>query len=172
MEVGPASGDVGADAGPSSSALVLGQSSETVIVDRTKHPSGIEPTLQNIVATVDLGVKLELKTIALGARNAEYNPKVCPHATFKVISLCQKAVLSRFFILQRFAAVIIRIRDPKTTALVFASGKMVKIVILKCPAAPCMNSWRETWTALPQVVTGAKNEDLAKTAARKVSDMS
>ena len=26
---------------------------------------------------------------------------------------------------QRFAAVIIRIREPKTTALVFASGKMV-----------------------------------------------
>lgn len=30
--------------------------------------------------------------------------------------------------LQRFAAVIIRIRDPKTTALVFASGKMVSYV--------------------------------------------
>ena len=28
--------------------------------------------------------------------------------------------------LQRFAAVIIRIREPKTTALVFASGKMVR----------------------------------------------
>ena len=27
--------------------------------------------------------------------------------------------------LQRFAAVIMRIRDPKTTALIFASGKMV-----------------------------------------------
>ena len=26
---------------------------------------------------------------------------------------------------QRFAAVIMRIRDPKTTALIFASGKMV-----------------------------------------------
>ena len=27
--------------------------------------------------------------------------------------------------LQRFAAVIMRIREPKTTALIFASGKMV-----------------------------------------------
>ena len=27
---------------------------------------------------------------------------------------------------QRFAAVIMRIRDPKTTALIFASGKMVR----------------------------------------------
>lgn len=27
--------------------------------------------------------------------------------------------------MQRFAAVIMRIREPKTTALIFASGKMV-----------------------------------------------
>jgi TATA-box binding protein (TBP) (component of TFIID and TFIIIB) len=27
---------------------------------------------------------------------------------------------------QRFAAVIMRIREPKTTALIFASGKMVR----------------------------------------------
>lgn len=78
--------------------------------------SGIVPTLQNIVATVNLGCRLELKTIALHARNAEYNPK-------------------------RFAAVIMRIREPKTTALIFASGKMV--------------------------VTGAKSEDDSKLAARK-----
>lgn len=61
--------------------------------------SGIVPTLQNIVATVNLSARLDLKTIALHARNAEYNPK-------------------------RFAAVIMRIREPKTTALIFASGKM------------------------------------------------
>lgn len=42
---------------------------------------------------------------------------------------------------QRFAAVIMRIREPKTTALIFASGKMV--------------------------VTGAKSEDDSKLAARK-----
>ncbi|KAK1288021.1 TATA-box-binding protein 1 [Acorus calamus] len=48
---------------------------------------------------VNLGCKLDLKAIALQARNAEYNPK-------------------------RFAAVIMRIREPKTTALIFASGKM------------------------------------------------
>ncbi|KAJ3125133.1 TATA box-binding protein-like protein 2 [Nowakowskiella sp. JEL0407] len=78
--------------------------------------SGILPTLQNIVATVNLDVKLDLKTIALHARNAEYNPK-------------------------RFAAVIMRIREPKTTALIFASGKMV--------------------------VTGAKSEEASNLAARK-----
>lgn len=64
------------------------------------HPSGIVPKLQNIVATCSLGCALDLKRIAQHARNAEYNPK-------------------------RFAAVIMRIRDPKTTALIFSSGKMV-----------------------------------------------
>jgi hypothetical protein len=35
------------------------------------------PSLQrNIVATVNLDCRLDLKTIALHARNAEYNPKV------------------------------------------------------------------------------------------------
>jgi len=85
-------------------------------IDTRKHPSGIIPTLQNIVSTVNLGCRLELKQIALHARNAEYNPK-------------------------RFAAVIMRIREPKTTALIFASGKMV--------------------------CTGAKSEELSKLAARK-----
>ncbi|EFJ17606.1 hypothetical protein SELMODRAFT_16705, partial [Selaginella moellendorffii] len=87
-----------------------------VAVDLSKHPSGIVPTLQNIVATVNMDCKLELKTIALHARNAEYNPK-------------------------RFAAVIMRIREPKTTALIFASGKMV--------------------------CTGAKSEQNCRLAARK-----
>lgn len=74
------------------------------------------PTLQNIVSTVNLGVSLDLKKIALHARNAEYNPK-------------------------RFAAVIMRIREPRTTALIFSSGKMV--------------------------CTGAKSEEASRLAARK-----
>ncbi|GJM96091.1 hypothetical protein PR202_ga12900 [Eleusine coracana subsp. coracana] len=49
-------------------------------VDLSKHPSGIIPTLQNIVSTVNLDCKLDLKAIALQARNAEYNPKVCTGA--------------------------------------------------------------------------------------------
>ncbi len=40
------------------------------------HKSGVEPKLQNLVATVNFGCKVDLKTIALRARNAEYNPKV------------------------------------------------------------------------------------------------
>lgn len=60
----------------------------------------IKPKLQNIVSTANLGCELKLRQIALQARNAEYNPK-------------------------RFAAVIMRIKEPKTTALIFSSGKMV-----------------------------------------------
>ena len=58
------------------------------------------PAFSNIVATADIECQLDLKSVALHLRNAEYNPK-------------------------RFPAVSIRIRDPKTTALIFKSGKMV-----------------------------------------------
>ncbi|XP_028395917.1 TATA-box-binding protein 1-like [Dendronephthya gigantea] len=88
----------------------------TPMTPMSVESSGILPQLQNIVSTVNLGCKLDLKKIALHARNAEYNPK-------------------------RFAAVIMRIRDPRTTALIFSSGKMV--------------------------CTGAKSEDLSRLAARK-----
>ena len=90
------------------------------------------PEVQNVVATVNLGTfdarcrrggialiagcVLDLKRIALRARNAEYNPR-------------------------RFSAVIMRIREPRTTALLFNSGKVV--------------------------VTGAKSEEEANLAARK-----
>lgn len=56
--------------------------------------------LTNVVATVNLDCKPELKSIALGARNAEYNPR-------------------------RFPAVIMHIKEPKSAALIFSSGKMV-----------------------------------------------
>ena len=74
------------------------------------------PKLQNIVSTANLGCPLKLRQIALQARNAEFNPK-------------------------RFAAVIMRIKEPKTTALIFSSGKMV--------------------------CTGAKSEEDSKKASRK-----
>lgn len=88
----------------------------TPMTPMTPADSGIVPQLQNIVSTVNLSCKLDLKKIALQARNAEYNPK-------------------------RFAAVIMRIREPRTTALIFSSGKMV--------------------------CTGAKSEEDSRLAARK-----
>lgn len=58
------------------------------------------PVIQNVVSTVNLCSTLDLKKIAYHALNAEYNPK-------------------------RFSAVIMRIREPRTTALIFASGRLV-----------------------------------------------
>lgn len=40
---------------------------------------------RNIVATVNLDCRLDLKTIALHARNAEYNPKV--RSSFRLVGL-------------------------------------------------------------------------------------
>jgi len=67
------------------------------------------------VSTAYLSTTIDLHKLAMYGRNVEYNQK-------------------------RFAAAIIRIRDPKTTALVFQSGKMV--------------------------CTGAKSEEESKTAAK------
>lgn len=88
------------------------------LVDLEAHPSGIVPNIQNVVATVSVGCKLDLKKIALQTKNTEFNPK-------------------------RFSAVIMRIQEPKATALIFASGKVV--------------------------CTGCKSEHDAKLAARKVA---
>ncbi|KHN43742.1 TATA-box-binding protein [Glycine soja] len=81
-------------------------------VDLQKHPSGIVPTLQ-----------------LTGGCAVTYPAFWIVFCSF----LDQRSV--------RFAAVIMRIRDPKTTALIFASGKMV--------------------------CTGAKSEQQSKLAARK-----
>ncbi len=60
-------------AGPSNEA---NPSTSRPEIDADRHPSGIVPKLQNMVATANLSCKLDLKQIALHARNAEYNPKV------------------------------------------------------------------------------------------------
>ena len=52
------------------------------------HPSGATIDVQNVVATVNLRISIDLRTLALSARNAEYNPK-------------------------KFAAVIMRVREPR-----------------------------------------------------------
>jgi D-aminopeptidase len=56
---------------------------ESSIREQVKRAGERELTNRNIVATVNLECRLDLKTIALHARNAEYNPKVssflCSH---------------------------------------------------------------------------------------------
>lgn len=66
-------------AGPSSPSTPPIPSTPAPLTLEQQHITAVEgivPTLQNIVATVNLDCRLDLKTIALHARNAEYNPKV------------------------------------------------------------------------------------------------
>ena len=86
-------------------------------MDPPAAPSDADlPQIQNIVATVELGCPIALQDVVQRLRNAEYNPL-------------------------RFGALIVRIAAPKTTALVFPSGKLV--------------------------VTGARTVDDSRLAARK-----
>ena len=56
--------------------------------------------IENVVASTSLGVKLDLNAIALALDGAEYEPK-------------------------QFPGLIYRLKEPKTAALLFASGKVV-----------------------------------------------
>ena len=61
-----------------------------------------EITIQNIVATSDLGAELNLNAIAigLGLENVEYEP-------------------------EQFPGLVYRLQDPKVVVLIFGSGKLV-----------------------------------------------
>ena len=74
--------------------------------------------IENIVSTANLDCHLNLREIALQLKNAEYNPK-------------------------RFSALIIKLKVPKTTGLIFSNGRIV-----------CL---------------GAKTEETSKKACRKLA---
>ncbi|XP_054262948.1 uncharacterized protein LOC128986549 [Macrosteles quadrilineatus] len=92
------------------------QSAMPVSLPPSAVDTGPTLTVQNLVCTVNLDCKLDLQKINFRTRNSEYNP-------------------------QRFCGVVMRLRDPRATALIFSSGKIV--------------------------VTGTKHEDLAHLATRK-----
>ena len=62
----------------------------------TKH----DVEIQNVVAVASLGQKMDLLAIMNVFRNVEYRPK-------------------------RFPGLVFRMKTPKTTTLIFRSGKMV-----------------------------------------------
>lgn len=75
----PALPSTNAIAGPSTPTATSVPATPAPLTLEQQHITAVEgivPTLQNIVATVNLDCRLDLKTIALHARNAEYNPKV------------------------------------------------------------------------------------------------
>lgn len=80
----------------------------------------MELKIQNITSTFSLKLPLELNALARQLWNVEYNPR-------------------------RFNALILRTREPRITALVFHTGKLV--------------------------VIGAKSEEASREGARKVSKL-
>jgi transcription initiation factor TFIID TATA-box-binding protein len=75
----PSNVAAGVTTSPSTSTTQAAPSTPVPLTLEQQHITAVEgivPTLQNIVATVNLDCRLDLKTIALHARNAEYNPKV------------------------------------------------------------------------------------------------
>lgn len=110
---GPSSAGGAASApAPSSSSSSAPASTALVVLARpiaiTKHglrqfvesSHGMRLYLQNCVASCDMCCNPDLAHLATHARNVEYNPR-------------------------RFSAAIMRLNEPKVTALLFQSGKMV-----------------------------------------------
>ncbi|XP_029177050.1 TATA-box-binding protein-like [Nylanderia fulva] len=101
---------------PSTSQNVNPQSMMSAMTPANSAKDFVDPCLQNVVSTVNLQTELNLTYINIRTRNSEYNPA-------------------------RFTGLIMRIRNPRATALIFSSGKLV--------------------------CTGARSEDDSLLAARK-----
>ncbi|XP_015586842.1 TATA-box-binding protein isoform X3 [Cephus cinctus] len=91
---------------PSTSQSANPQSLMNPMIPASTKKEVMQPCLQNIVSTVNLGTELKLMHINTRTRNSEYNPA-------------------------RFTGLIMRIRSPRATALIFRSGKLV------CTGAKC-----------------------------------
>lgn len=68
------------------------------LTDRTDRTDTI--TIENVVASSDIGQELDLENVAMDLTGAEYNP-------------------------DNFPGLIYRVQDPKSTTLIFRSGKIV-----------------------------------------------
>ena len=67
---------------------------------KTKQPKKLNLKIQNIVATISLGVKVPLVKLVRSQANTEYNP-------------------------EQFPGLVLRIKKPKSAVLVFSSGNLV-----------------------------------------------
>uniref|UniRef100_A0A1B6KM86 TATA-box-binding protein n=1 Tax=Graphocephala atropunctata TaxID=36148 RepID=A0A1B6KM86_9HEMI len=76
------------------------QSQMPIAIPASLTETGPILTVQNLVCTVNLDCPLNLKMINFRTRNSEYNPS-------------------------RFCGVVMRLREPRATALIFSSGKIV-----------------------------------------------
>jgi len=86
-----------------------GEKNETVTTLAKKHvvddpleaayPDALEPDIQNILCSFQLRTEIDLKQTTFRLRNAEYNPR-------------------------KINAVVLRLRRPKVTALIYQGGKV------------------------------------------------
>ena len=77
------------------------QTKNVIIKDlQNENEIKITPIIQNIVSTVELDCNINLKQIALQIENTTYNPR-------------------------KFTGLVMRIKEPKTTALIFPNGKLI-----------------------------------------------
>ncbi len=97
--------------------MYQGEETSIVPAEEIEIPDDVWPKIDNVIASVNLGLAVDLKTIAFKARNAEYNPR-------------------------KVNAVVMRLREPRATALVYMGGKVR--------------------------LTGSKNETDAKVACKKI----
>ena len=81
--------------------------------------------IQNIVATTSLGKPVSLTKLARTQSNTEYNP-------------------------EQFPGLVMRIKDPKTSALIFSSGKVV------CTGAKSLKKVRESLDKIIKNLTKIK----------------
>ena len=79
--------------------------------------------IQNVVASASLFVKVPLEKVAKKLTNTEYNP-------------------------EQFPGLVIRIKEPKTSALIFSSGKVV------CTGARTLD---EVDKAIQKIIESLKN---------------
>ena len=129
-------------------------------------PSHLEHATRNLVATVNLDCKLDLKTITLHARNAEYNPKVSapwfaqrrlvkrPHAL-----VCPAALRGGYHAHPRT-------QDDGTHLRQWQAGARPLWLAGLC-ARRVVRVLTPPFSAARQVCTGAKTEQMARLAARK-----
>ena len=91
--------------------------------------SDVEIKVENIVASATLGKSLELPKIAPALENVEYN-------------------------LEQFPGLVFKLKDPKTAALIFGSGKLV------CTGAKCIE---DSIKAIHMTVDKIRELDLENT---------
>eukprot|EP00922_Rhytidocystis_sp_ex-Travisia-forbesii_P005090 GHVS01007435.1.p1 GENE.GHVS01007435.1~~GHVS01007435.1.p1 ORF type:complete len:286 (+),score=40.38 GHVS01007435.1:29-859(+) len=85
---------------PTSSSAIVPVPSEGLSITPSLPPELSQINVQNLIASVYLCVRIDLRSLVISIRNAEYNPR-------------------------KVNAVVVRYRSPRCTALVFHSGRMM-----------------------------------------------